>query len=96
VAWLTTCSFAFRAAPYLSDKPLSEDGFYAMTIARNIALGHGITIDGTTWTNGFQPLWVMATVPLFGVAADAKATGPGRSRLGRDRCHAGRPAALLP
>lgn len=45
-------------------RPFTEDGFYDFSIARHIALGHGITIDGTTWTNGFQPLWVMLLVPL--------------------------------
>lgn len=46
---------------------LIDDGFYALTIARHIALGHGITIDGVTPTNGFQPLWVFLLVPAFWV-----------------------------
>lgn len=34
-----------------------DDAYYFFTVARNIAQGHGITIDGTHWTTGFQPLW---------------------------------------
>ena len=39
------------------DTPLTEDGFYAASVARNIAVGRGITADGLTRTNGFQPLF---------------------------------------
>ena len=35
----------------------AEDGFYTLSVARQIAVGGGITIDGHTATNGFQPLW---------------------------------------
>ncbi len=36
---------------------VSEDGYLMMTIARNMALGHGMSIaDGTIPTNGTQPL----------------------------------------
>ncbi|MGA2298815.1 MAG: hypothetical protein ABSG15_14815 [FCB group bacterium] len=45
--------------------PLTEDGYYSMTIARNIALGNNITIDGKQLTNGFQPLFTFITVPAF-------------------------------
>ncbi|MBS0547087.1 MAG: hypothetical protein JSR24_05015 [Proteobacteria bacterium] len=34
-----------------------DDAYYFFTVARNIAQGHGITIDGVHWTTGFQPLW---------------------------------------
>jgi hypothetical protein len=42
-----------------------EDAFYALTVARQAAIGGGITIDGETATNGFQPLWVGLNVPLY-------------------------------
>ena len=45
-----------------------DDGFYALTVSRNIALGRGITADGSALTNGFQPLWVFLLVPAFLVA----------------------------
>ena len=41
-----------------------------MSIARNIALGNGITIDGKIETNGFQPLYTFLTVPAFWVSGD--------------------------
>ena len=35
----------------------TEDGYYMQTVARNLALGHGLSIsDGTIQTNGVQPL----------------------------------------
>lgn len=50
-------ALALRGGEALIDTPIAEDGWYALTIARNIATGHGVTIDGETWTNGFQPLF---------------------------------------
>ena len=44
---------------------MTEDGFYALTIALNIGLGRGVTTDGETLTNGFQPLFVFLLAPLF-------------------------------
>lgn len=49
---------------------LYDDSFYAFKIARNIADGRGPTFDGVTYTNGFQPLYVFALVPIFWI------TGP--------------------
>ena len=43
----------------------SEDAFYDFTVARNIASGHGVTIDCIHATNGFQPLWTALLVPLY-------------------------------
>jgi hypothetical protein len=56
---------AFRAEERVVDRPLIEDSFYSLAVARQIALGNGITIDGSTWTNGFQPLFTFLTVPAF-------------------------------
>ncbi len=44
---------------------LYDDSFYAFQIARNIADGRGATFDGTTPTNGFQPLYVFTLVPFY-------------------------------
>src|SRR5579871_5394017 len=49
-------------------KPLSEDGYYSLAVARNIAAGHGITIDGVTPTNGFQPLLTFIQAGLFAIS----------------------------
>ena len=62
----------FAPAPWVVDRPISEDGYYALTISHNIAEGKGVTIDGTTPTNGFQPLFVLACVPLFALAGHNK------------------------
>ncbi len=47
---------------------LPDDAFYYFQTARSIAHGHGITLDGTTTTNGFHPLWMMILVPVYKVA----------------------------
>ncbi|HXV14511.1 MAG TPA: glycosyltransferase family 39 protein [Candidatus Krumholzibacteria bacterium] len=49
---------------------LYDDSFYAFQIARNIAHGLGATFDGIHATNGFQPLYVAALVPLYWIAGD--------------------------
>ena len=58
-------SLALRPNSRVWDLPLKDDGYYSLTVARNIAAGKGITIDGTTPTNGFQPLFTFLCVPLF-------------------------------
>lgn len=45
--------------------PLYDDSFYSLGIARNIAQGKGITFDGYTKTDGFQPLYVFMMVPVY-------------------------------
>ncbi|MBI1245753.1 MAG: hypothetical protein GC202_12160 [Alphaproteobacteria bacterium] len=50
---------ALRDAAVVHGPPLTEDGYYALTVARNLAHGHGMTIDGTTLSNGFQPLFTV-------------------------------------
>lgn len=62
---LSTLSLAFRSEQYVVEKPLTEDGYYAFSIARNIALGKGLTADGLALTNGFQPLFTFLCVPAF-------------------------------
>ncbi len=45
--------------------PITEDGYYDLTVSRNIALGKGLTIDGVHKTNGIQPLWVILLAPVY-------------------------------
>ncbi len=54
---------------------LYDDAFYAFKIAANIADGQGMTFDGVTPTNGFQPLYVFLLVPIFW-ASGANLTTP--------------------
>ena len=43
--------------PYLSQFFMTEDGYLMLTVARNMAIGLGMTVsDGTIPTNGVQPL----------------------------------------
>jgi len=42
--------------PYLSDKPLTEDGYYLLTVAWRIAEGKGFTYNRDIKTTGVQPL----------------------------------------
>ena len=50
-----------------------DDAYYFFTVARNIAHGQGITIDGTHWTTGFQPLWGLVCAVAFLTHSDRAA-----------------------
>src|SRR5262249_6778496 len=65
---LAGLSLALRPDSTVFMKPLSEDGYYSLAVARSIAAGHGVTIDGVTPTNGFQPLLTFVQAGLFAVA----------------------------
>lgn len=69
---LFSFSLVFRPKRYVLNRPLCDDAFYCFTISRNLALGKGVTIDGSTLTNGFQPLYVFLCVPLFALAGQNK------------------------
>lgn len=45
-----------------------DDAYYYFKVAQNISEGHGSTFDGTTLTNGYHPLWLLASVPIFALA----------------------------
>ena len=62
---LGTLSIALRPMPRLLDYPFIEDAYYAFSVSRNLAVGNGLTIDGETWTNGFQPLFTFLTSVAF-------------------------------
>lgn len=62
---LATISLTMRENARLANNPLTEDAYYALTVARNIAQGRSVTIDGTTLTNGFQPLFTFLCVPIY-------------------------------
>jgi hypothetical protein len=57
------------------NEPLLDDGYYVLTIARRIGLGQGVTYDGTTLSNGFQPLWVFLCAPLFWLSDGDRISG---------------------
>ena len=57
------------------NEPLLDDGYYVLTVARYIALGHGVTSDGTTLSNGFQPLWTFLCAALFWLSDGERLSG---------------------
>jgi hypothetical protein len=64
-------SLAFRNTGVVFDLPLTEDGYYTLTVARNIARGVGFSVDGKTLTNGFQPLWGIVSSLFFLVTGES-------------------------
>lgn len=67
---LVPLALVIRPGESVADAPLTEDGYYVFTIARNIAQGQGIVIAEDTLTNGFQPLFTFLAVPSFWLAGD--------------------------
>ena len=67
---LALLALVFRPDGHVYDMPLTEDGYYALSVARNLAAGHGLSIDGVTLTNGFQPLFTIIEAGAFAMAGD--------------------------
>ncbi len=68
VAVLSCIAFALRIPlAFLPDQAIAgpDDTFYLFSIARNLANGHGFSVDGIHLTNGFQPLIVVVYAPIF-------------------------------
>src|SRR5581483_9234507 len=65
---LILLALAFRPTDHVYDMPQTEDGYYALSVARNLAAGHGLTIDGVHLTNGFQPLFTVLEGAAFWLA----------------------------
>ena len=65
---LAALSLALRSDATVFLKPFSEDGYYSLAVARSMAAGHGMTIDGVTLTNGIQPLLTIIQAGLFWLA----------------------------
>ncbi|OGC91353.1 MAG: hypothetical protein A2W25_09250 [candidate division Zixibacteria bacterium RBG_16_53_22] len=55
---------ALRPLKYIDGLTLPDDTYLCLTLARNIANGLG-PLYGFDYTNGFQPLYVFLTAPLF-------------------------------
>lgn len=67
---LVLFALVLRAAGHVYDMPMTEDGYYALSVARHLAAGHGLTIDGVHLTNGFQPLFTILEAGAFRIAGD--------------------------
>jgi len=79
---LVAIGTASRAAPLLDQGGRmlkqwpTEDGYLMLTIARNMALGHGMsTADGTLPTNGTQPGFNFVEAVMFALAHGDKRNG---------------------
>jgi hypothetical protein len=54
----------------------TEDGYLSLTIARNLALGKGMSVsDGTILTNGTQPLATVVWAALFALVGGERVAG---------------------
>lgn len=65
---VASASLIFRPSESVPDRPFTEDGFYSLSVSRNIGLGKGIVTGGDIPTNGFQPLFTFLCAPVFAVA----------------------------
>lgn len=75
IASVASAGILFRSDALLPQKPFTEDGYYTLSVARNIAAGKGMTIDGQTWTNGFQPLYAFVVAPAYVLAGGDRFMG---------------------
>lgn len=55
---------ALQPFEYIDSMFIPDDSYLSLTIAKNIANGMG-PVYGTDMTNGFQPLYVFITVPVY-------------------------------
>ncbi|HMI30346.1 MAG TPA: hypothetical protein VK527_01310, partial [Candidatus Limnocylindrales bacterium] len=46
----------------------SDDSFFYLQVARNIAAGHGSTFNTVSPTNGYHPLWMVPCVLAEAIA----------------------------
>ena len=51
--------------PYLCDKPVGEDAYYMLTVARNVARGRGFVYNNGIRTTGVQPLATLVYAGLI-------------------------------
>src|SRR5258708_1972852 len=70
---LVTGALIFRPTDHVFATPLTEDSFYSLAVARNVAAGAGITVDGRQPTNGFQPLFTAAEAAAYRLAGGNEA-----------------------
>jgi len=71
VGMLIHVALIFRPAEMLADRPFRDDGFYGLTVSRNLAIGKGLSVsDGEIPTNGIQPVFVFLCSLLYLVTPD--------------------------
>jgi hypothetical protein len=70
IALAARLPLAWKGPNLLIPKVVSDDMFYYLTIARNMAEGHGATADGEHISNGFHFLYTLLLVPLAAISGD--------------------------
>ncbi len=63
-------SLLLRPDQAFMSRPFFEDSFYTFSVARSLANGHGLSVDGEHLTNGIQPLISFLYVPVFAISGD--------------------------
>src|SRR5262249_21743378 len=81
VSVVTGAAMAFAPAADLPRVLPTEDGFYALAVARHVALGDGITAHGLPPTHGFQPLGSCLHAPLYSMVGGDRIVGLRLSQL---------------
>ena len=62
---VAAASIVVRPMDRVAEYPLTEDGYYSLAVARNMALGKGPSADGISLTNGFQPLFTVLSSSAY-------------------------------
>jgi hypothetical protein len=75
VVLISRCAFVFLNDHLMFGTVFVDDAFYALSVARHVAFGHGFTADGVHPTNGFQPLNTLLQSLCFLVAGGDRFNG---------------------
>ena len=70
IGFMSRAALVFRTDWEIATRPYIEDAFYALSCARQLALGHGFSVDGVHPTNGVQPLICLLDAPCFWFSDD--------------------------
>ena len=95
VLLLWAAGLVIRPAPAVFGYPLTEDGYYALSVARHLGAGDGLTVDGVHRTTGIQPLWVLLLTPAAALARGDR-TAIVRAALAPHRIFYAAAAAAIP
>lgn len=69
-ALVALLALVLRPAEHVYDTPITEDGYYALSVARSLAEGKGFATRDGVPTNGFQPLFTIVEAVAFATAGD--------------------------
>src|SRR5215469_869132 len=73
---------AALSPPMALNDYLSDDAYYYLRVAANIAHGAGSTFGNLVPTNGYHPLWQLALVPVFWIVRTQDAAIPAVFAIG--------------